>query len=372
VAKTPRPPPRPHAALEGAKHDMLESSAPTEEEAAAEAGSLSELLSCRAAAKGDAPLFAWWEDRKGGVEVRASLSYAAVEAIAAGVAWRLATKEGVAPGDRCLLVYEPCLSFVCAFLACGRAAAVAVPVFPPEPRKRATAELGAFVQIRESCAAKFALTSSTYNWAKKAAGLADLLRRGGGDAAWPADLTWVVVDAQQGPPPGGLLPDAPPPGAHGHVAFLQYTSGSTSAPKGVVITHASLRHNLALIVGELAADAATVCVSWLPQYHDMGLIGSYLGVLRCGGRGYYASPFTFIKRPACWLEAIDAFRGTHVQAPNFAYALATRKPPAKTLDLSCLRHAINAAEPVEAAVVDSFAALYERRHKLPPGVIFPT
>ena len=197
-------------------------------------------------------------------------------------------------------------------------------------------------------------------------------------------------------------------------------------------------------------------MSWLPQYHDMGLIGSYLGTLRCGGKGFYASPFAFVKRPACWLEAVDQFRGTHLQAPNFAYreaaskssprrrrssfrtagvvdglsasqprrrrdsskayprrsrgaaairqrhirvaaaapprfnqrrvlfrgatptpifcryALVARKPPSSTLDLSCVRHAINAAEPVDVAVIDAFEALFCASHGLRKGVVFPT
>ena len=117
-------------------------------------------------------------------------------------------------------MYEPGLAFMCAFLACGRAAAVAVPVFPPEPRRKATAELGAFVEISKSCDAKFALTSSAYGWARKISKLAALV--GGGDAAWPASLKWIVADADASSASGGLVPDAPPGGPHADVAFLQY------------------------------------------------------------------------------------------------------------------------------------------------------
>ena len=345
----------------------------TGEGTADQATSLSELLAVRAREKGEVPLFSWWDDKRGAVELGRQLSYASVELLAARVAWRLANREGVGVGDRCVLVYEPCLSFVVAFLGCGRRGCVAVPVFPPEPRKKFTAELGAFVSICGSCDARFALTSTAYGWAKKAGALAASAASvfGPRGVAWPDKLKWIVCDADLGRKGDGL-PHGPVDGPHAKVAFLQYTSGSTSEPKGVVITHASLTHNLALIVSELKATEKTVCVSWLPQYHDMGLIGSYLGTLRCGGSGFYASPFTFVKRPACWLEAVATFRGTHMQAPNFAYALATRKPPAAKLDLTCVEHMIDAAEPVDKGALDAFVAFYGREHGLPANVVFPT
>jgi len=221
-----------------------------------------------------------------------------------------------------------------------------------------------------------ALTSPKYNWAKKAADIAalDLLGK-----RWPKSLKWVVVDhvyASTGDAgPSTPLLDKGTAAKQTDVAFLQYTSGSTSEPKGVVITHVSLAHNLSLIVDQLGAGEDTVVVSWLPQYHDMGLIGSYLGVVRCGGRGFYTSPYTFVKRPASWVEAISAFRGTHMQAPNFAYSLAARKPPSDAvlskLDLSCVRHMINGAEPVEMAAVRAFYDVFESA-RLPRGVVFPT
>lgn len=164
------------------------------------------------------------------------------------------------------------------------------------------------------------------------------------------------------------------------IAFLQYTSGSTSEPKGVIIGHDNLGHNLELIVTGLKAREDTVVVSWLPQYHDMGLIGSYLGVLYCGGSGYYLSPMTFIKNPTLWVRCISRYRGTHMQAPNFAYTLAAKKfiasqrAPGKLpqkLDLSSVRHMINAAEPVDSATIETFYAVFSE-HGLPANVVFPT
>ena len=175
------------------------------------------------------------------------------------------------------------------------------------------------------------------------------------------------------------------------IAFLQYTSGSTSEPKGVMITHSNLAHNLSIITRELQSNEDTVEVSWLPQYHDMGLIGSYLGVIYCGGCGYYMSPLTFLQRPMIWLEAISKYNGTHTQAPNFAYRLTARKfvstqyvsnPSAQTplnskfsslpfLNLSSIRHMINAAEPVDEATIQYFVNSFQP-YGLDASTMFPT
>ena len=92
-----------------------------------------------------------------------------------------------------------------------------------------------------------------------------------------------------------------------------------------MITHTNLAHNETLISREIKSTATTVNISWLPQYHDMGLIGSYLGVVYCGGTGYYLSPISYLKDPLIWLRTISRYGGTHSQAPNFAFALCTRK-----------------------------------------------
>lgn len=158
------------------------------------------------------------------------------------------------------------------------------------------------------------------------------------------------------------------------VAFLQYTSGSTSEPKGVMITHGNLAHNLSIITNELQATDDTIVVSWLPQYHDMGLIGSYLGVLYCGGSGYYLSPLSFLQRPMVWMEAVSKYKATHLQAPNFAFALTARKytPSDSTkLDLTSVRHVINAAEPVDEESIDAFVKTFGP-FGFGEDVIFPT
>lgn len=337
--------------------------------------SLSVILQERAEEKGSEPLYSWWQDSTSSsatttrVHVTRTLTYRDVLQLS----WSVATilgEEGIPSGDRVLLVFEPGLTFIGAFLGCGAADVVAVPVFPPQPRKKSKIELEAFVRIQAGCDARLALTSQMYNWAKKTSELAAIpisLFSGGGDSlSWPKELRWVVVSDN------ARAIDAPKTKLEEAVAFLQYTSGSTSAPKGVMVTHACLDHNLSLIISELKAGTDTVVVSWLPQFHDMGLIGSYLGTMYCGGRGFYTSPVNFVKRPATWIEAISQFKGTHMQAPNFAYALAVRKFECPDgLDLSTARHFIDGAEPCDAEVIHEFEATFSP-HGLRAGIIFPT
>ena len=135
----------------------------------------------------------------------------------------------------------------------------------------------------------------------------------------------------------------------GDLAFLQYTSGSTGDPKGVMLTHANLLANIRAMIRGCAATPAETFVSWLPLYHDMGLIGAWLAVLCVGARLVLMSPVTFMGRPVRWLRAISAWKGTLSAAPNFAYDICATKldeADLKGLDLSSWRVAFNGAEPV--------------------------
>lgn len=270
-------------------------------------------------------------------------------------------------------MYPPGLEFMTAFLACLYTGIIAVPVFPPNPSRRDT--LRQFGLIVETCQAAFALTCHEYNHIKMASSIRDRITTFRA-VTWPEQLQWIETDSSHSKKFDAAAAASFHPIEHHQTAFLQFTSGSTSTPKGVQLTHGNLAHNLHIITTELNASDDTVVVSWLPQYHDMGLIGSFLGVVYCGGSGYYFSPLHFLQRPSDWLLFVSQYKATHLQAPNFAFALTARKlmdgpPLPQPLDLSSVRHVINAAEPV---TVESMDAFYKatKPFGFPDNVIFPT
>jgi acyl-CoA synthetase (AMP-forming)/AMP-acid ligase II len=292
-----------------------------------------------------------------------------------------------------VLVYPPgSIHFTICFLACLKAGIVAVPVFPPNPTRRDT--IAMFAVICQSAQCRVALTSTHYHHGQQLANIQQRIHntlqwnnKQQNRIEWPKDLQWIVTDtlvsssssskkkkkAQGDATTATTIPSSLP-----SLAFLQFTSGSTSDPKGVMITRDNLAHNLSMITTELQATHRTIVVSWLPMYHDMGLIGSFLGILYCGGTGYYQSPLAFLQQPMSWLYAISMYHATHLQAPNFAFKLVARKfiaigqkNESPSLDLSSIRHVINAAEPVDTTGMKVF---YETFGKfgLPSGVIYPT
>jgi acyl-CoA synthetase (AMP-forming)/AMP-acid ligase II len=146
------------------------------------------------------------------------------------------------------------------------------------------------------------------------------------------------------------------------VAMLQYTSGSASSPRGVLVTHENLLANQALMQAQLGSDDSSVGVTWLPHFHDMGLIGSLLHTIYVGGDCYVLSPPTFLKRPIRWLEAITKWRATMTAAPDFAYDLCSKtimSTQLAALDLSSLRTAVTGAEPIRAETIERFSAKFE-------------
>jgi acyl-CoA synthetase (AMP-forming)/AMP-acid ligase II len=232
------------------------------------------------------------------------------------------------------------LDFLAAFLGCLYSGAVAVSAPLPGDARR----LARVVRILTDADIRIVLTESTYR---------DLLSTGLREAGF-AGATCVATDtAALADPDTWRMPDLD----GDTLAFLQYTSGSPNEPKGVMVTQGNLLWNAEEIHQVLGPDSDTVTVSWLPQYHDMGLIGMWLEPLYVGATAYYLSPIAFLKRPYRWLDAISRHRATMTAAPDFAYELCTRRVTDEQLaglDLSSLEVALNGAEPVRSRTLEAF------------------
>lgn len=242
------------------------------------------------------------------------------------------------PGDRAALVYEPGLEYIAALVGCFYAGMIAVPIYPPDPM-RLQRTVGRLHTVMNDAQASLVLTGSGEH------------QRYGASIAGSSQLLvtdTIAVDEGTGWAPPAITPDT--------LALLQYTSGSTGRPKGVMLTHANLMFNFEHIRKFDEPDA--VAVSWLPMYHDMGLIGLVLQVLQSGRRTVLMSPLSFIKRPARWLEAISKHRAYATSGPSFAYDLCVQKVTDEELaglDLSCWTLACNGAEPVRPDTLTRFA-----------------
>jgi acyl-CoA synthetase (AMP-forming)/AMP-acid ligase II len=255
---------------------------------------------------------------------------------AQAVAARLQRLAG--EGDRAALVFEPGLDYIAALVGCFYAGVVAVPIYPPDPMRleRTASRLRA---VMDDARAELVLTSSS-----------EYARFG----SFFASQGQVVLIDQV---PEWEATDWTTPDIHAQtLALLQYTSGSTGRPKGVMLTHENLMFNFEHIKKFDEPDA--VAVSWLPMYHDMGLIGLVLQVLQSGRRTVLMSPLSFVKRPARWLEAISNYRAYATSGPSFAYDLCVQKvseEEMKRLDLSCWTLACNGAEPIRPDTMDRFS-----------------
>src|SRR5271165_1120319 len=263
-------------------------------------------------------------------------------------------KEGrFAAGNRLLLAYPPGLEMICAFFGCVRAGLIPVPVYPPSSRGFQSA-LYKMVHIAKDCQATGILTSKDYLGSLKT----NLVRSGvsasGIDVDYISGLRWVVTEDFV-----DTISDETFNGAS-KILFLQYTSGSTRDPKGVMVTHENIMHNCPLVIDH----PSPVVVSWLPQYHDMGLIGCYLYPALMGGTTYGFAPTDFIQRPTLWFDAIKTYGASASAAPNFAYDYCLRsgrlsKESLETCDLSSLRLLMVAAEPVKPDTYRRFLQAFQ-------------
>ena len=297
----------------------------------AEPATLAELIALRAERQGDDPAFRFFDGRG---ELAAELTYRGLWRKAAGVA--AALREHAKPGDRALLVYPPGLDFLVGFLGCALARVVPAPLALP----RRLAGRDASAAILADCRPALGLT------------VAEKLELGD---RLPLAGPWIATDRL------AESEDSPDPPAPEELALLQYTSGSTSAPKGVMVRHANLIANLGMIAKALGNGARSAYASWTPLFHDMGLILNALQALYVGAPCHLMAPGQFVQRPLTWLKLISRYRIDVAGCPNFGYDLCVdrfRPEAVEGLDLSSWRIAFNGAEPVRRETLERFAAAF--------------
>ena len=247
-------------------------------------------------------------------------------------------------GERALLLFPPGIDYIVSFFGCLLAGVVPVPAYPPD-LKRIGKTLPRLRVIADDCSPRAALTS--HSILKRVRPLLFLTGQ-------LFKMNWLSPEMA---PEAGAENWVHPETRPHDVAFLQYTSGSTSKPKGVRVTHANLLDNLRHIEANFGHSTESQGVIWLPPYHDMGLIGGILAPLYTGFPVTLMSPLDFIRKPVRWLQAISEYKATTSGGPNFAYELALRRTTpevAAELDLSSWDVAFNGAEPVRTETVEQF------------------
>ena len=276
-----------------------------------------------------------------------SLTYRALWDGALLYAARLA-EAGVTPGQTVAIMLPTCREYLFCFYGVLLAGGIPVPLYPPARLATIEDHMTRHIGILKSAGASIMVTIP------EAKALAWLLR------AQVESLRAVLVPADFASPAAGFTPVR---GAGGQIGFLQYTSGSTGNPKGVVLTHANLLANVKAMGKAARATTEDVFVSWLPLYHDMGLIGGCFATMYLGFPVVLMSPLAFLSRPSQWLRAIHRHGGTISGGPNFSYELCLRRIPDEELeglDLASWRFAFNGAEPVSADTLAAFEQRFSR------------
>ena len=271
-----------------------------------------------------------------------SLTYAELAGKAQAVARGLVARD-VSPDDRVALMLPTSVDFFVAFFGILYAGAIPVPIYPPMRLSQLEDHLRRQAGILRNAGACLLITMP------EGQRLAGLLR---------AQVeTLNAVESVESFTTSTTQPDLPPPGNADSVALIQYTSGSTGDPKGVVLSHANLLANIRAMGVVMDASSADVFVSWLPLYHDMGLIGAWLGCLHFAAPLYVMSPLSFLVRPESWLRAMHRFRATFSASPNFGFELCINKiadVDLEGLNLGSLRMVANGAEPVSPQTLRRF------------------
>ncbi|MBL9123474.1 MAG: fatty acyl-AMP ligase, partial [Planctomycetaceae bacterium] len=309
-------------------------------QARAQARNLVEVFRGRAALTPEQMAFTFLADDE---SPAAHVTYGGLDERARAIAAHL--QQQCRPRDRVLLMYGPGLEYIAALAGCLYAGVVAVPVYPPDPLRVARTLPRLAAIVRDAQARAILGTATDLAWAGAMLGdlpgLESLIATDEIAAARQRDWREPELDRNS-------------------LAILQYTSGSTGEPKGVMIQHGNALQNLAQMEAAIDIEDAVVA-TWLPAYHDMGLFG---GILQCwysGRRNIMMSPLAFFQRPLRWLQAISDHRATTAGAPNFAYDLCVRKTTPderRGLDLSCWRLALSGAEPVRPETMERFLAAF--------------
>lgn len=305
--------------------------------------SMLEVLQTRASQSPDALAFAWLSD---GLEEGPRLTYAELDRLARAIA--VALRAAAEPGDRALLVYAPGLEFIAGFFGCQYAGLVPVPAYPPRLDRLAQGWqlLGA---LAADCQPRLLLTGGS---------AAGFVAGAVGASAAGEQVTCLVTDSVDLTQSSNWREPPTNPDA---LALLQYTSGSTAAPKGVMISHRNLMHNEVMIQAAFEHSGTGGGVSWLPPYHDMGLIGGLLQVVFHGAWCRLMSPIVFLQDPFRWLAAISRYRADTSGGPSFAYDFCVQRISAEqraTLDLSNWSVAAIGSEPISASTLEQFAAAF--------------
>ncbi|MEK7327454.1 MAG: fatty acyl-AMP ligase, partial [Chloroflexota bacterium] len=311
---------------------------------AIEPATLVELLRRRALRQPDRRVYTFLVD---GEAEEVHLTYEELDRRARRIAAVLQSHK--ATGERALLLYPPGLDYIAGFFGCLYAGVVAVPAYPPDPARldRTLPRLQAMIADAQ---AAIVLTTSPI------LSLAEFIFTQAPDLG---ALRWLATDHLPAEAESGWRE---PVITRESLAFLQYTSGSTRAPRGVMLSHGNLLHNSALIHQAFTATPDEVGVIWLPPYHDMGLIGGIMQPVYGGFACVLMSPVSFLQYPFRWLSAISRYKATVSGGPNFAYDLCARKITPEqiaTLDLSNWSVAFNGAEPIRPETLKRFAETFE-------------
>lgn len=329
-------------------------------------GTLAELLRHRAAAGPDAPAYVELSDR--GQEL-ARITFGELARRSATLARHIADRAE--PGARALLICPNGIGFMVGFLGCVLARVAAVPIMAP----RRNSARDASAAIIADCAPRLALAPRALIEGERgdlAARLAPFGRNGAGIEFLAVDAIPATGNTETAAAPSAALLLDREPGPD-DLAFLQYTSGSTSAPKGVMVGHANLLANLAMIARAFGNTGGSTHVSWVPLYHDMGLIMNALQSLYLGAACVLMTPVAFVQRPLLWLRAISDYRAEVAGGPDFAFDLcAERYRPEQMagIDLSGWKVAFNGAEPVRAESIRRFREAYAR-HGFAASAVLP-